>query len=97
MDYIALISQVGFPSFMLYLLIKEVVVPLVKKPEKDKTEFNGKAILEELVKMNGNHLTHVEQAIREQTKLFQEDHQKNYELMVRVSEGINTLKERGKS
>lgn len=40
---------------------------------------NDSKLLEQVTKMNNNHLTHLESAIREQTKLFQEDHNKNIE------------------
>lgn len=35
------------------------------------------SLSQQIEKMNNNHLTHIEQAIREQTALFQKDHEKN--------------------
>ena len=48
-------------------VVKLLINKFVVKPE-NKTEFNSEAILDELVKMNGNHLVHVESAIREGNK-----------------------------
>jgi hypothetical protein len=69
MDYTALITQVGFPSVILYICIKEFFSYLKsRKPEGQKTEYNSEAILEQLTKMNDNHLSHVESAIRDGNK-----------------------------
>lgn len=67
MDYTSIITQIGFPSFICYILIKEVIVPLVKKKE-NKTEFNSEAILNQLTLMNSNHLHSIEEAINSGNK-----------------------------
>lgn len=69
MDYLALITQVGFPSFITYLIIKEGFAYLRSRKDGGKdTEFNSKAILDELVKMNNNHLHSLEDAIQNGNK-----------------------------
>lgn len=74
--------------------IAMALIELVKFVVGKYTNASGdksKEILEQVTKTNENHLPHVEDAIREQTKLFQQDHIRNVEVLYQIKAAIDQL------
>ena len=90
-------KDLGITFLLGFFFIQQFFVFL--KSWKNGKNVNG--VKEQLQFIGENHLDHIHEAIKTQTealnyqtKLFQEDHQKNYEMLIQIKEGINSLKER---
>lgn len=85
--------QLGATFLLAMSLIKLVEFIIGKYVNKsgNNNETRGGEILDQLMKMNNNHLHSIEDAIREQTKVFQEDHVRNLEVLYQIKAGVEQI------
>ena len=86
MDYSKIIQEAGVPLVIVLFLIREGFNFLEKLwPKK------GNGVEGQLKLMSENHLNAIERAILDQTRLFQEDHNKNLEVLYKIQAGVENL------
>jgi hypothetical protein len=83
---IQLIGNYGVLGFACYLGIKEFFNWLGKR------NGNGNGVEKQLQTIGGNHLTHIQKAIEDQTKENNDWHRKQFEILCEINANLKSLK-----